>query len=448
MNFKTIAWKFLKDRFNLEKNTEEYGGIIDSICRNIYFRGTNLWVLMFAIFIASIGLNVNSTAVIIGAMLISPLMGPIMGIGLGAGINDFRLLRLSAYNFLIAIIISLIASTIYFLLSPLNEAHSELLARTTPTVYDVLIALFGGLAGIIAVSSKEKGNVVPGVAIATALIPPLCTAGYGLAVGNMIYFMGALYLFFINSVFICLATFLIVRFLHFPRHKYRDERIGHRMRLWIWLIVIITFVPSVVMAYLMIRRNVFEINAGRFISKEMIFEGNTIIEKKIDVASKTINLVYVGKGLNPDLVENARKKLPDYHLVNANLKINQGMKEFTPTDITNIKSQIIEELYTKNQVALLSKDKQIDLLEKELMKYQSDYSSGNIHNEIRALFPDVEETSVTRTLVNKTKAKSPDTVNLVYVKFNRKVRNNEIKRMEIWLHERMKGAKSKLVVVK
>lgn len=448
MSYKERTFHFLKDRFNLEKNKEEYGEVVEAIKRNIYFRGTNLWVLMFAIIIASVGLNVNSTAVIIGAMLVSPLMGPIMGIGLGAGINDFRLLRLSAYNFLIAIVISLISSTIYFLLSPLSEAHSELLARTTPTVYDVIIALFGGFAGIIATSSKEKGTVIPGVAIATALMPPLCTAGYGLAVGNMFFFMGAIYLFFINSVFICLATFLIVRFLHFPRHKYRDESTGHRMRLWIWVIVTITFVPSVVIAYYMIRRNVFETNASRFITKEMMFDGNTIIEKNIDARTRTIKLVYIGKGVNPDLLENARKKLTDYHLENTNLKLNQGIKGLTPSDITTMKSQIIEELYVKNQEALMSKDEKINLLEKELTKYQSIYLSGTILNEIRALFPQVGEVSFTRALLSAAKNKPPDTVNLVYLKFNRKVSNYDIRRLESWLHERMGGDKMKIVIGK
>jgi len=448
MNFRTVSYKFLKDRFNLEKNKEEYGEVIDSITRNIYFRGTNLWVLIFAIIIASVGLNVNSTAVIIGAMLVSPLMGPIMGIGLGAGINDFRLLRLSAYNFLIAIVISLISSTIYFLLSPLNEAHSELLARTTPTVYDVFIALFGGFAGIVATSSKEKGTVIPGVAIATALMPPLCTAGYGLAVGNLFFFLGAIYLFFINSVFICLATFLMVRFLRFPRHEYQDKSTGQRMRLLIWVIVIVTFVPSVFIAFYMIRRNVFETNASRFIAKEMMFEGNTIIEKKIDATAKTIKMVYIGRGVNPELLENARKKLDDYHLADANLQINQGMKELTSSDISNMKSQIIEDLYKKNQEALLSKDEKIVLLEKELTKYQSGYLSGTMLNEIRALYPQVGEVSFTRALLSTAKNTPPDTVNLVYLKFNRNIGKSELQRLESWLHERMGGDKMKIVIEK
>ena len=186
---------------NDEEGKEDEMETIDYISKNVEFKGANLWILIFAILVASVGLNVNSTAVIIGAMLISPLMGPIMGVGLAAGINDFELLKKSLKNLGIAIAISIITSTIYFSFTPLNDAQSELLARTEPSIWDVLIALFGGLAGIVAGSRKEKSNAIPGVAIATALMPPLCTAGYGLATGNVYYFFGAFYLFFINSVF-------------------------------------------------------------------------------------------------------------------------------------------------------------------------------------------------------------------------------------------------------
>lgn len=209
-------FRFLKRLFNLDPDKIDPSAVVTAISNGIYFRGSNLWILIFAILMASLGLNVNSTAVIIGAMLISPLMGPIMGVGLGLGINNLKLLKDSGKNYLVAIVIGIITSTLYFTLSPVYGTQSELLARTTPTVYDVLIAFFGGLAGIIATSSKEKGNVIPGVAIATALMPPLCTAGYGLAIGNLYYFIGAFYLLFINSVFICLATYIIVRFLRFP----------------------------------------------------------------------------------------------------------------------------------------------------------------------------------------------------------------------------------------
>ncbi len=198
--------QFFGEYLDLRKDKDNEALIVESIRNGVEFKGTNLWILIFAIFIASLGLNVNSTAVIIGAMLISPLMGPIMGVGLAIGQNDFELLKRSLKSYLVATVFSVITSTIYFSLTPLDEVQSELLARTSPTIYDVLIALCGGLAGIIALSTKEKGNVIPGVAIATALMPPLCTAGFGLATGNLLYFLGAFYLYFINSVFISLAT--------------------------------------------------------------------------------------------------------------------------------------------------------------------------------------------------------------------------------------------------
>lgn len=205
MNFSELFLQFknyLRGILDPSEDRESETETIENICRGINFRGSNLWVLIFAIFIASLGLNVNSTAVIIGAMLISPLMGPIMGIGLGLGINDFELIKKAFRNLAIATVFGILTSTFYFLISPLNEARSELLARTTPTIYDVLIAFFGGMAGVVASSTRLKGNVIPGVAIATALMPPLCTAGFGIASGNFTYFFGAFYLYMINSVLI------------------------------------------------------------------------------------------------------------------------------------------------------------------------------------------------------------------------------------------------------
>ena len=194
--------RFLRDRFDLGEDSALQDEVVDNIFRGVDFRGTNLWVLIFATFVASLGLNVNSTAVIIGAMLISPLMGPIMGMGLSVGINDFDLLKRSVRNFGFMVLVSILTSTLYFVVSPLSGAQSELLARTVPTTYDVLIAFFGGLAGIVAQSRRDRtSTVIPGVAIATALMPPLCTAGYGLATLQLNYFLGAFYLFFINTVF-------------------------------------------------------------------------------------------------------------------------------------------------------------------------------------------------------------------------------------------------------
>lgn len=218
-----VIKKFLKEYLDLRKDKDNELATVESIRKGVEFKGANLWILIFAIFMASLGLNVNSTAVIIGAMLISPLMGPIMGIGLSVGLNDFELMKRSLKSFLVTTAFSVATSTFFFLISPVAEGQSELLARTSPTIYDVLIALFGGLAGVVAISTKEKGNVIPGVAIATALMPPLCTAGYGLAIGNLVYFLGAFYLYFINSVFISLATFLGVRVMHFQHKVFIDK---------------------------------------------------------------------------------------------------------------------------------------------------------------------------------------------------------------------------------
>jgi len=239
-------FKSIRVYFNIRPDLEEKQEIVEEITRGISFRGANLWILITAIFIASLGLNVNSTAVIIGAMLISPLMGPIIGMGLAVGINDLELLKRAATNFSVATLISVLTATIYFLISPLGEAQSELLARTSPTLYDVLIAFFGGAAGIIALSTRggKSGNVLPGVAIATALMPPLCTAGYGIASGNLFFFLGAFYLFFINTVFISLATTIGVRMMKFPPHSFLSTDKAKKARHILTGVIIATTAPA------------------------------------------------------------------------------------------------------------------------------------------------------------------------------------------------------------
>jgi uncharacterized hydrophobic protein (TIGR00271 family) len=258
---------FLGEYLDLRKDKDNELATVDSIRKGVEFKGANLWILIFAIFMASLGLNVNSTAVIIGAMLISPLMGPIMGVGLSVGLNDFELMKRSLKSFLITTAFSVTTATIFFLLAPIAGSQSELLARTSPTIYDVFIALFGGLAGVVALSTKEKGNVIPGVAIATALMPPLCTAGYGLASGNLIYFLGAFYLYFINSVFISLATFLGVRVMHFQRKEFVDKTREKTVRKYIVLIVVLTMCPAVYLTFGIIKSTFYEAAANSIESK-------------------------------------------------------------------------------------------------------------------------------------------------------------------------------------
>lgn len=317
-------WQVVKGYFNAfpEKDCEDE--VVAQISDGVDFHGATLWVLIFAIFIASLGLNVNSTAVIIGAMLISPLMGPIIGMGLAVGIADLKLFKRALTNYLITTVISVVTATIYFTISPITEAQSELLARTSPTLYDVLIALFGGAAGILAISTKSKNNVIPGVAIATALMPPLCTAGYGLAVSNTSYFFGAFYLYFINTVFIAFTTCIGVRLLHFHRKKFVDREKMKRVSYYIISIVIITMLPAGYMTWSIIKQSVIENNVEKFVRDELNNNGTYIISYEYDSKTKTLNVVAIGKPISVGAIAKAQKSMADYKLGDYTLKVIQG----------------------------------------------------------------------------------------------------------------------------
>lgn len=321
-----INYRYIKEElneyFNLLPGKEEEQAVIEQVKGGIVFRGTNLWILMFAILIASLGLNVNSTAVIIGAMLISPLMGPIIGMGLSVGISDLNLLKQSLKNYGVATLISVVTATVYFLLSPLNEAQSELLARTSPTLYDVLIAFFGGAAGVLALTTKSKGQVIPGVAIATALMPPLCTAGYGLATAQWPYFFGAFYLFFINTVFIATATFLGVKLLRFHTVRDLDAEAVRRSRKVVYLIVLITMIPAAFLTANIVRENVLESNKNQFVKAELHQPGTQILSSQLK--DDTLRVVAVGKEITDVQVGEARARMQFYGLEGATLMVIQA----------------------------------------------------------------------------------------------------------------------------
>ena len=322
---------FVRDRFNLNEDKDDENLIIESINRGAEFKGANLWALIFAILIASIGLNVNSTAVIIGAMLVSPLMGPIMGIGLGIGILDLDLVKRGVKNLLIAAVISVVTSALYFFITPLHEARSELLARTTPSTWDVLIAFFGGLAGIVAGTRKYKSTVIPGVAIATALMPPLCTAGFGLATGHPMYFFGAIYLFFINSLFICLATFLIVKYLEFQKHQFSDKKLQKRVTRYIIIIVTATVLPSIYLAYRIVDKSFFETNARQFVQNEFRFKQTQVITKtfKYDPPKNSIDLLLMGEDLSEQEIDSLREKNEEVQIKSYGPGNQPGLKRQT-----------------------------------------------------------------------------------------------------------------------
>lgn len=270
----------IQERFSLHEDKAEDTEIQARIREGVELRGATPWILIFAIFVASVGLNVNSTAVIIGAMLISPLMGPIMGTGLGVAVYDYDLVKRSLINLVIATIISLVVSALYFSLTPLQQAQSELLARTSPTLWDVLIALFGGLAGVVGITRKEKSNVIPGVAIATALMPPVCTAGYGFATGQWKFLGGALYLYAINCVFISLATALGIRVLRLKRHGFANHVAEKRIKATLLLLALVTSVPSGYLAIDLVRQELFKSKAQEFIQREFVFKNTQVISSK------------------------------------------------------------------------------------------------------------------------------------------------------------------------
>lgn len=314
-------------KIRLPRDAENIAITKENIKNGAVLTGVNLWVLVGAIFIASLGLNTNSTAVIIGAMLISPLMGPIMGFGLGLGTNDFALVNKSLRNFLIMVVLSAMASTLYFFISPVKEAGSELLGRTSPTVYDVLIAFFGGMAGIIAGASKlRSGNVIPGVAIATALMPPLCTMGYGISHLNWQYAAGAFYLFMINSVFIALATYFVVSLLNYPKVEESDSKRKKRLRIIIPFIIVLMVAPSIYLTYHIVKKYFYEQNAERFMSKEIIDGKHVIVTSKMDynLGNSQLKVVVVGEPYDSLSIEGLKEKMKEYGLVSTKLSLYQG----------------------------------------------------------------------------------------------------------------------------
>jgi uncharacterized hydrophobic protein (TIGR00271 family) len=426
------------DKFKLKAEKEDLETVVTNISNGVVFRGTNLWVLIFAIFVASLGLNVNSAAVIIGAMLISPLMGPIMGIGLGMGISDLGLLRKSIYNYGVATIVALTTSTLFFLISPLDDAHSEILARTSPTIYDVLIALFGGFAGIIATASKQKGNVIPGVAIATALMPPLCTAGYGLATLQFGFFVGAFYLYIINTVFIALATLIIVRFLHFPfKHEQtlKAEKTAHRV---VWVVVVLTLLPSIYFGYDMVQRTRFTENANNFISNEAHFTNDYLLNKKIDAKNRKITLVFGGKEITPEEIEALRQQLIKYSLDTATLEVKQGFAYLS--DNNKIESKELEQLTS----VLAIKDRQQKQVQTSLDSIKrQEQLSRQVFAELKTQYPTLRNAILQPSVMVSDTSKAK--VFLVWLSLGSSLSAREKVKLEKWLKVRLLQDNLKLI---
>ena len=365
-----------------------------SIRNNIYFRGPNAWILAIAVVIASVGLNVNSIPVIIGAMLISPLMGPIFGMGLGLGINDMSLIKSSGKNLLVMVSISLAASFVYFLITPLSLTNpSELLARTNPTIYDVLIALFGGFAGILEQCRKEKGTVFAGVAIATALMPPLCTAGFGLASGNFSYFLGASYLFVINCIFIMLATYVSVKHFGFREATFANELVQRRTRIFSTVLIVLFIIPSIWTAIVFIKQNNFEGNATTFAEKCKVYGRTILYDYKIDHADgSVINLFFSGDPLSDQARRDLITQAAEYNIKAEQVVIN----EYTTTNKDN-DIELVKSIYDRMDAEVARRDAEINSLRQQLdATQQVSLPYVQLTREITGIYPSVRSVVIAR----------------------------------------------------
>ncbi|MBS1745973.1 MAG: DUF389 domain-containing protein [Bacteroidetes bacterium] len=410
---------------NLHNGEEDKKKVLENVFNNISFRGSNLWILACAIIIASVGLNVNSTAVIIGAMLISPLMGPIVGAGFALGTYDFPLLKKSMKNLVIATGVSLLVSALYFYFSPFKDVQSELLARTSPNIYDVLIAFFGGLVGVIAVTRVEKGNPIPGVAIATALMPPLCTAGYGIAIFNFQYFAGAFYLYTINCFFICIATFFVVKYLNYPAASFKSIRYSRQIRIGITTLIFIMIIPSFYLAYTLWNEKKYTKTVEQFINTEFVSNGDMVVYKKIDYHSnpKKVELALLNRKLSEKDIETYSHILSNMGAANTELTFKQNDED--------LKAEILNEINKKENV-LTEKDITINNLKSELDKYKLDDPS--LTKELNILFPTMKNISLGKI----EQYPGTDSVRIQCVLLYSASKDIEEEKLKPWLAERLK----------
>ncbi|MEM7658449.1 MAG: DUF389 domain-containing protein [Bacteroidota bacterium] len=437
-------WKELREILSkivhLE-NTTDIRGTIDSIRNSIEIRGYNVWILACGAMLASIGLDTNSAAVIIGAMLISPLMSPILGIGLSIGINDTEHLKMALKSFGTAVISVLLVSSLYFLLTPFGTPTDEILARTYPTTLDVLIAIFGGIAGIVAGSRKEKTNAIPGVAIATALMPPLCTAGFGLAKMEWGIFLGASYLFFINSVFIALSTYLIVRFLRFPYVDYVDGSTKRKATTWIAIFAILVILPSSYSLIKLIRQDRIERSVSAFIEQVVNNDNHQAVQHKVsqlDDSTQVLTLMMVGPNLNEDSLAYLSSRLEDFSLGHLQLRCLQNQ---APIDADEVRSQSTLEAMQAIQPSIDALQANLDSMQTQLIAMKQDsVPLKQLESEIQALFPELAQMVIAQDAIN-TDFTSTDTIPTVLVKWKpntpSRTRRSAQKKFQAWIQTRM-----------
>lgn len=444
------GWEGLLSYFNVNEDLEPQQDVEQSIRSGVSFKGSQLLVLIFAIFIASLGLNTNSIPVVIGAMLISPLMGPIIGMGLGIGIADYDLLKRGFRNISMAVIGSLAASAIYFLISPQYEGSSQLLARTTPSIYDVFVALFGGGAGFVSIACRNKGQVMPGVAIATSLMPPLCTAGYGIATWQGHFFFGALYLFFTNMVFILFATWIGVKILHYKGVVYQNPVRSKRIQTFITIVVFATIGVSCFLTYQMITKNVFLARAQSFVEQQMVFPNTQVLSHKeyIQSGKKYIDVTLIGAELPKDSLKLAlMNKLDSVGLGGTILNIKQGFSVNALNSPSSTPEKDLAQFYQIAQRELLDRQSIIDSL-KDVIRSQEEFNvqSLEIVPELKVLFPSIKEMAISQMIATSVDSVVPDTLSMVFLKTSGYISEKDHKKLLEYLRLRLNDDKMGLTL--
>ena len=437
---------YLAKLFDFHTDKEDDFETLEMVRADVDFRGTKLWILICAIFVASLGLNTNSTAVIIGAMLISPLMGPIIGFGTALGIYDFELLKKSLRNLGLTTLFSVLTATIYFILTPITDSGSELLGRTQPNIYDVLIAFFGGAAGMIAASTKSKGQVLPGVAIATALMPPLCTAGYGIATWQWHFFFGAFYLFLINSIFIALATYLVVRLLRFPPKVFLDRARGRKVHRILMVIATCTIIPAVYLSIGMVRDSIATRNAKSFVEKELALTSTQVVKYTLGTQNgvKVLDVVLLGVPLQNSQIDSLQNRLKEYGLAGTQLLVHQGFED--KTDLGELRNTVLKDLYENSDAIIQRQRQEIDSLKQIIAKRDYyDELEGAVVEEMKSLFPSVEKAFLVAPSQSKTATDS--TLNVVIrPRTGGALSVAERQKMIVWLSARTKAKAVDLII--
>lgn len=441
----------LRKLFDLRQDQDDPQSIDESVRNGVRFAGTNLWILIFAILIASVGLNVNSTAVIIGAMLISPLMGPIVGLGYAAAVNDFGLIRQSARNLATFTGLSLLTSMLYFTLSPLDVPGSELMARTTPNLWDVLIASFGGAAGMVALTRRSFSNVVPGVAIATALMPPLCTAGFGLANGRLDMFAGAFYLFLINGVFIAAGTLAVSKVVRLPQVADVDPAVRARHRVVITVGLVAVLVPSVWLGGRFVQQEVFAAGAQALVRQLEAEPLHAVVSHSLDRAKRQIVVTVVGAEAEQQIRQQTPVLLSRHGLKDAELIVRRAggdavdlgqLREQLQADVRRDVTQLTSDRLVRSEVARDAL--QLRLNELTLKEQQAQALAPALLAELRAQQPDIRAATLAqgRRITAATQPASgavapSEPVTVVIVESSRPLKPADRQRLAAWLTLRL-----------